>query len=221
MKYEIINSGSDGNCIIINGNFMIDCGVSYKRIKNILKNIKLIFVSHSHSDHLNKKTIKQIAYNFPTIKFVVGSTDLVNTLVEHSNVNKKNIYALPSNKWFDLGMLKLKLEQLEHDVPNHLIKFQIGAKKGVYIVDTNSVKNIKAKDYDLYLVENNYQEDIIEKHILECDNEDKLYYLNRVKYTHLSKSKCDEFLINNMGKNSHFQYVHLSNYNNTENGEII
>ena len=108
MKYEIINSGSDGNCIIINGNFMIDCGVSYKRIKNILKNIKLIFISHIHQDHLNKKTIKQIAYNFPTIKFVVGSTDLVNTLVEHSNVNKKNIYALPSNKWFDLGMLKQK-----------------------------------------------------------------------------------------------------------------
>jgi Cft2 family RNA processing exonuclease len=213
MKYEIINSGSDGNCIIINGNFMIDCGVSYKRIKNLLKNIKLIFVSHSHSDHLNKKTIKQITYNFPTIKFVVGSTDLVNTLVEHSNVNKKNIYALPSNKWFDLGMLKVKLEQLEHDVPNHLIKFQIGAKKGVYIVDTNSVKNIKAKDYDLFLIEANYKKEILEKHKQEKNENDEYNHLYRVENTHLSYEEANDFLIENMKGDSQFEYIHQSSYN--------
>ena len=213
MNYKIINSGSDGNCIIINGNFMIDCGVSYKRIKNILKNIKLIFVSHSHSDHLNKKTIKQIAYNFPTIKFVVGSTDLVNTLVEHSNVNKKNIYALPSNKWFDLGMLKLKLEQLEHDVPNHLIKFQIGAKKGIYIVDTNSVKNIKAKDYDLFLIEANYKKEILEKHKQEKNENDEYNHLYRVENTHLSYEEANDFLIENMKSDSQFEYIHQSSYN--------
>lgn len=213
MKYEIINSGSDGNCIIINGNFMIDCGVSYKRIKSILKNIKLIFVSHFHSDHLNKKTIKQIAYNFPTIKFVVGSTDLVNTLVEHSNVNKKNIYALPSNKWFDLGMLKVKLEQLEHDVPNHLIKFQIGAKKGVYIVDTNSVKHIKAKDYDLFLIEANYKKEILEKHKQEKNETEEYNHLYRVENTHLSFEDANAFLIENMKNDSQFEYIHKSNYN--------
>lgn len=213
MDYEIINSGSDGNCIIINGNFMIDCGVSYKRIKSILKNIKLIFVSHSHSDHLNKKTIKQIAYNFPTIKFVVGSTDIVNTLVEHSNVNKKNIYALPSNKWYDLGMLKLKLEQLEHDVPNHLIKFQIGAKKGVYIVDTNSVKHIKAKDYDLFLIEANYKKEILEKHKQEKNENDEYNHLYRVENTHLSYEEANDFLIENMKSDSQFEYIHQSSYN--------
>lgn len=213
MNYEIINSGSDGNCIIINGNFMIDCGVSYKRIKSILKNIRLIFVSHSHSDHLNKKTIKQIAYNFPTIKFVVGSTDLVNTLVEHSNVNKKNIYALPSNKWFDLGMLKVKLEQLQHDVPNHLIKFQIGAKKGVYIVDTNSVKNIKAKDYDLFLIEANYKKEILEKHKQEKNDNDEYNHLYRVENTHLSFEEANDFLIENMKGDSQFEYIHQSSYN--------
>lgn len=213
MKYEVIESGSSGNCIIINGNFMIDCGVSYKRIKSILKNIKLIFISHIHQDHLNKKTIKQIAYNFPTIKFVVGSTDIVNTLVEHSNVNKKNIYALPSNKWFDLGMLKVKLEQLEHDVPNHLIKFQIGAKKGVYIVDTNSVKHIKAKDYDLFLIEANYKKEILEKHKQEKNENDEYNHLYRVENTHLSFEEANDFLIENMKSDSQFEYIHQSSHN--------
>lgn len=166
-------------------------------------------------------TIKMITYNKPTIKIITGSFEVANILINQCKVSKKNIYLLKPQKWYDIGMCKIKLDELVHDTPNYALHINYKNKKILYVVDTNSVKHIKAKDYDLYLVENNYQEDIIEKHILECDNEDKLYYLNRVKYTHLSKSKCDEFLINNMGKNSHFQYVHLSNYNNTENGEII
>ena len=66
-----------------------------------------------------------------------------------------------------------------------------------------------------------YQEDIIEQHIKEAqenNDENKLYYLQRTLNTHLSKQKCDEFLMNNMGENSIYEYVHLSKYNNTENG---
>ena len=49
MDYEIISSNSKGNCIIIEKFMMLDCGVSYKRIKDKLKNIKLIFISHNHT----------------------------------------------------------------------------------------------------------------------------------------------------------------------------
>lgn len=49
MNYEIVNSGSDGNAIIINNYFLLDCGVSYKKIRDYLKQIKLIFISHSHT----------------------------------------------------------------------------------------------------------------------------------------------------------------------------
>lgn len=46
MRYEIINSGSDGNAILINNYFLLDCGVSYKKIKKYLNKLKLIFISH-------------------------------------------------------------------------------------------------------------------------------------------------------------------------------
>ena len=170
-------------------------------------------------DHLNKTTIRKIAYEKPTIKFVVGSTDLINILLE-CGIRSKNIFALVSNKWYDLGMLKVRLERVSHDVPNHLCKFEIDNKKGIYIVDCDSVDNVKAKDYDLYLIENNYQENILNQHIEECEDKNKLFYLERVKRTHLSKSKCDSFLIENMGKNSTYEYIHLSNYNNTKDGDI-
>lgn len=216
MKYEIICSSSKGNCVIINNFFMLDCGVSYAKIKKYLKCVKLIFISHVHTDHLNTTTMKQIAYNFPTIKFVIGSIDLANKLVNESNIDMKNIFLLKECKWYELGALKLKLEPLEHDVPNHLCKFEIKGKKGIYIVDTGSVKDINAKNYDLYLIESNYKKDLLEKHILECEDVNKLYYLDRVKRTHLSKEECDNFLISNMKETSEFCYLHKSSYNNIE-----
>lgn len=47
MKYEIIESSSKGNAIIVDNKLLLDCGTSYAKIKNFLKNIKLIFISHS------------------------------------------------------------------------------------------------------------------------------------------------------------------------------
>ena len=49
MTYEILSSSSKANCIIIEQFLMLDCGLAYSRIKDKLKNIKLIFISHSHS----------------------------------------------------------------------------------------------------------------------------------------------------------------------------
>ena len=224
MKYNIIGSSSKGNAIIVEDKIILDCGVTYIKLKNYLKNIKLIFISHNHKDHLLPPTIKKISYNYPTIKFLTGSEEVVIKLVE-CGVNKKNIFIVKPSKWYNLGLIKAKLEPLEHDTPNYALLFEYKDKKCIYIVDTASVENIEAKNYDLYLIENNFQEEILEKHIQECvdnnDDENKLYYLRRTLNTHLSKSKCDDFLINNMGKNSIYKYVHLSNYNNTENGEII
>lgn len=46
MRYNIINTGSTGNCIILEDIFMLDCGVPYSKIKNVINKIKVIFISH-------------------------------------------------------------------------------------------------------------------------------------------------------------------------------
>ena len=216
MKYNIIGSSSKGNAIIVEDKILLDCGVSYTKLKSYLKDIKLIFISHVHKDHLLPTTIKHIAYNYPTIKYICGSNYVVNELVK-CGVNKKNIYVLNTSKWYDLGLIKAKLELLEHDTPNYALLFEYKSKKCLYVVDTASVDNIEAKNYNLYLIESNYNEELLEKHIQECinnnDNEDKLYYLNRVKSTHLSYNKCTDFLLENMGENSEFVRIHKSSYN--------
>jgi Cft2 family RNA processing exonuclease len=213
VKYNIIGSSSKGNCIIVEDILMLDIGCSYAKIEKYLKKIKLIFLSHAHKDHLLPATAKKIAYEHPTIKFLCGSEVVVEKLVKDSYVPMRNIFILKPNKWFNLGALKVKLEQLEHDTPNYAIKFEIKGKKGIYMVDTADTNGIVAKDYDLYLIEANYNELTLKEHINMCENAYELYYLNRVPLTHLSYEDANSFLIENMGKNSQYEYIHKSNYN--------
>lgn len=49
MKYEIISSNSKGNAIVLEDIILLDCGLSYSKLKNYLKKIKLIFISHVHT----------------------------------------------------------------------------------------------------------------------------------------------------------------------------
>lgn len=213
MKYKIISSSSKGNAILIEGFLLLDCGVSYKKLEKQLKEIKLIFISHSHKDHLNTITMKQIVYKHPNIKIICGSEIVAEKLVRDSYVPMKNIYILKPSKWYDLGMLKVKLEPLEHDTPNFCLKAEIKGKKMIYIVDTASVSHIEAKNYDLFLIESNYNQEILEEHIRNCEDENEMYYLQRIPKTHLSFEMANSFLIENMSNTSEYCYIHKSNYN--------
>lgn len=152
-------------------------------------------------------------YEMPTIKIICGEW-LVQTLIG-LGVNKKNIFVLKLNKKYDLGKYIIELVPAVHDVENCGYKIVIKENnyKIFHITDTNSVEHIEAKDYDLYLIENNYREDILKKHIDECEDENMMYYLSRVSRTHLSDEQCNSFLIENMGKNSVYEYIHQSKYN--------
>ena len=56
MKYKIVSTGSQGNCVIIN-DVMVDCGVPFKDIEEDLYTMKYILLTHIHSDHINRTTL--------------------------------------------------------------------------------------------------------------------------------------------------------------------
>ncbi len=217
MKYNVISSSSSGNAIIVEDFLALDVGVSYSKIKNYLKKIKLIFISHGHFDHLNLTTIKQVAYNYPNIKYVTGSREVTIKLVENG-VNKKNVYYLKEKRWYSLGIIDVRLERLVHDVENYCLKAKFNTinKKMIYVVDTMRIDHITAKNYDLFLIESNYNEDLLKEHIENCEDEGMLKYLQRVEFTHLSDTQCNDFLIQNMGENSVYEKIHKSSYNYKE-----
>lgn len=49
MKYEVIATGSSGNCIIINDEIALDIGVTFKQIKSIYKKLRIVLLTHIHS----------------------------------------------------------------------------------------------------------------------------------------------------------------------------
>lgn len=206
MKYKILSSGSNGNCIIVNDYFMLDCGLPYSKIKQYLDKIKVIFISHKHQDHLKKTTIKKLVYEKPNIKYIVGK-QLVYDLME-LGVEMNNIIVLELEKWYHLGSVNIKLDYLYHDVPNYCvhIEFLKPKIKILYATDTSKIDHIEAKDYDYYYIEANYDTDEeIRNQIKEAKEKGEFTYLERVVETHLSMLDAINWL----------------DKNNTNNGEVI
>lgn len=206
MTYQIINSGSDGNCIILNNEIMLDIGVSFRKIEPYYKDIKIVFISHIHRDHFNKRTIKTLASKRPAVRFCVGQY-LVQDLLE-CGVNKNNIDILKIGTRLNYGRFSFQPLKLYHDVDNFGCRINVETKKAIYITDTKHVDGIIAKNYDLYLIEANYGEDEIRERIRQKEEQGGFINEYRTMETHLSVEQATEFLLQNMGDNSEYQFIH-------------
>lgn len=81
-------------------------------------------------------------------------------------------------------------------------------KRLIYITDTKTIEGIKAKDYDLYLVEGNYDEDEIQERIKFKEENGLFINEYRTIDTHLSVQESTEWLLENMGENSQYEFIH-------------
>ena len=213
MTYKIIASGSSGNAILLDNGILLDCGIPYKLIEPHLQDIKLIFISHEHHDHINIQTIKKIHELRPTIRFSVGFW-LKHILLSNGIKNSK-IDVLEHNRIYDYGKFKILPFPLIHDVKNYGLKIfdMVAKEKIIYAVDTNTLNHITASEFDLYLIEANYEEEKLEQNI-KSDIEKGIYsYGMRVKDTHLSIQKASEWIMENAGVKSKYEFIHRSKNN--------
>lgn len=208
MNYKIIASGSKGNAVIIEDIIMIDCGVSFKALKDYYKDLKLVLLTHIHSDHFNKATIKRLAKERPTLRFGCCNW-LVQELID-CGVDKRNIDVYDEDYFYPYtSNLKIETFKLNHDVPNCGYKVFINGFKYFYATDTCDLKGVEAKGYDMYFIEGNYEdkqdlENRIQKHI----EKGEYYYEDRVEKTHLSQVSATGWLMENMGENSKYIFMH-------------
>lgn len=201
MNYKIINSGSDGNAVLINGEILIDCGVSYKKISDYTKKLKIVLLTHIHCDHFNESTISMLAIKRPGLRFACGEW-LKDKLIA-CGVAQKNIDILTFEQLYDYGLFKLSIFELFHDVPQCGYKIFANGKKLIYATDTKTLDGVEAKDYDIYLIEANYEnEEELMGRAVTSD------YAERVKNTHLSKEYAVDWLIKNMSDSSIFEFMH-------------
>jgi ribonuclease BN (tRNA processing enzyme) len=206
MNYKIISSCSTGNATIIRDIILIDCGVTFKRLEKYYKQLKIVLLTHIHSDHFKKETIKKLAQERPTLRFACCEW-LLQPLLE-CGVLRKNIDVLQIGTRYNYKLFKIVPIKLYHDVPQCGYRVLFDDYKVIYMTDTRTVEGIVAKNYDLYLVEGNYEEEELEQRIKQKQEEGMYYYESRVRNTHLSKGQATDFLLNNMGESSEYVFMH-------------
>lgn len=206
MNYKIISSCSTGNATIIRDIILIDCGVTFRKLEKYYKQLKIVLLTHIHSDHFKKETIKKLAQERPTLRFACCEW-LLQPLLE-CGVLRKNIDVLQIGTRYDYKLFKIVPIKLYHDVPQCGYRVLFDDYKVIYMTDTRTVEGIVAKNYDLYLVEGNYEEEELEQRIKQKQEEGMYYYESRVRNTHLSKGQATDFLLNNMGENSEYVFMH-------------
>lgn len=206
MNYNIISTGSQGNAVVVNNHILIDCGVTFKALKGVYKDLQIVLLTHIHTDHFKPQTIKRLAEERPTLRF--GCCEwLVNDLVE-AGVPKRSIDVFEIGKIYDYKAFKVLPIKLYHNVPNCGYRIFANGEKAIYATDTEHLQGITAKDYDLYMIEANYtDEDLQERINAKLEAGEYSYELN-VASRHLSHEQASEWLMENMSFHSEYVFLH-------------
>lgn len=207
VPYNIISTGSKGNAILYHNSILVDCGVPFTLLKPYLKDIKLVLLTHIHGDHFNYATIKKLAFERPSLRFGCGA-HLKDKLPLHTNID---IYEPGRTYVYNFGAITA--EQLVHDVPNFGYHIHVANTKIIHITDTSEINHISSKNYDLYAIEHNYNEDTVYEQIIDDLQSEKYNHQERSLHTHLSEQQAREWLFRNKGEHSQIIRIHETKTN--------
>lgn len=202
---KVISSGSEGNAVIYNNAIMVDCGVTLKALQEVKRSLKIVLLTHKHSDHLKLRTLQRLQAERPTLRVACG-----NFLLEELPCIK-NIDVLQVGKIYDYGAFKVSPVKLYHDVPNFGWRiFLPNGQKIFHATDTVHLEGITAKGYDLYAIEHNYCEEYIQQAIEEARANGEYTHAYGNINTHLSIQQARAFIEANRKESSEVLELHKS-----------
>lgn len=181
LDYHVIASGSTGNAVRIR-DIMIDCGISFNKMKDDLYKVDTLLITHSHSDHIHPATLRSIRKEFPRIK-VYGNAHVAYQYQVDQVIGKAKL-VLPKNR------IIYPMEGL-HDVPVTYFYILFGKTNILYATDTCKVENPRGLELDYCFLESNYDERKLKE--LSKEYKHRGYDPAKSSLRHLSSQKCKEF----------------------------
>lgn len=216
MTYDILATGSSGNAVIINGEILIDCGVPYKTLEKsgYVKDLKLVLLTHRHSDHFNPKTAGRLHSERPALRW--GCCEWMVTPMLEAGVDQRVIDVCEPGllSVYEKGHLCVKAEYLIHDVPNCGWKIHINnpinsdKESLFYATDTSTLESVSACGYNIYLIEANHTQSEISARIEDKLSRGEFAYEVRAAQNHLSQEQALDWLARNAGPNSRYMFLH-------------
>ena len=202
--YNVLKTGSKGNSVIYHKCIMVDCGAPYSLISQFVNDLQIVLLTHVHTDHINLNTLKKMQQERPSLrvgccKWMLGKLDGVN------NIDVYEIGKLYNYEAFQVSPIKLF-----HDVPNCGYRIFKDNTKIIHCTDTCTLEGISAKDYDLYAIEHNYNEDTIMGIIEKSEAEGKYTHLRGSINSHLSEQQARDFIYKNRKESSKVLRLHES-----------
>lgn len=202
--YNIISSCSDGNSIIYFDSIMVDCGVPFSSIKQYVDKVQIVLLTHIHGDHFNISTIRRLAFERPSLRFGCGE------FLYQDLQGIRNVDVFQPGKVYDYGLFKVSPVILYHDVPNFGYRIFKDNKKIIHATDTFTLEGISAKNYDLYSIEANYDDDTIWDSISAKEARGEYAHQRGSIKSHLSRQQAQDFVLKNAGANYEFIMLHQS-----------
>lgn len=216
-------SGSSGNCIYIEFSkdyaILVDAGRTNKQLENSFRvnninpeNIKAIFITHEHSDHIAGLRVFMKRHNVR----IYGSEGTMDALKEKGVISEKDSFEILKKAEKDLEFFSVKPFSISHDCKEGF-GYSFTASNGKKIsvcTDLGYVSEeikMDLKGSDTIVLESNHDQMMLQ-------NGPYPYYLKRrilSEYGHLSNDSCGEllpYLVNSGTKN--IILSHLSAHNN-------
>lgn len=214
MTFDVIATGSSGNAVVINSTIMIDCGVPFKALDEVKKDLRLVLLTHIHGDHFKPQTVRALHKERPALRW--GCCEwMVGPLLE-AGVDKRviDVYDPDLPAFLMYGpTLSIRPQRLVHDVPNcgyHMIFTPEHERRErlFYATDTATLDGVDAAGYDWYLVEANHTREELEARARAKMEAGEYAYEVRAAANHLSQEQALDWLYRQMGPQSQYVFLH-------------
>lgn len=101
MEYKIISTGSKGNAVVVDGRILIDCGVPFRRLESVYRDLDAVLLTHIHSDHFQPKTLARLAAERPSLRFF--ACPWLGPDLQNAGVPLRQITITTPDRWYDTG----------------------------------------------------------------------------------------------------------------------
>lgn len=213
MNLKVIGTGSSGNCYLLYNKeevLIIECGVSFKRIKMALNfdfsKVVGCLLTHEHGDH--NKAVKDILSAGVLLHASKGTLEASGVIDHH------NSHPIQAKRLYQIGKFKVIPFDVRHDVKEPL-GFLINHEEcgtTLFLTDT-FYSPYKFSGLNNLIIEANFCEDIIDQKL----KSNKKFLRDRVLKSHLSIQKCIDLLnANDLSQVNNIVLIHLSDSNSNE-----
>lgn len=222
MQVVVLGTGSKGNATYIktkSANILIDCGFSFRQVKQRLMNydidpnsIDAVLITHEHTDHVNG--LSSLLARVEADIYISAKTFEKLHVNQKSGIKDNNVVFIDED--FYINDLEIQVVRTSHDA-NDPMGFVIKdeGKKIVHITDTGYLPEKilePLKDADMYIFESNYDPEML------FNSRRPFFLKQRImgNQGHLS-NEAAAILLNDLitDRTKHVCFIHLSEETNT------